>query len=775
LNIGTAFSVFLVSVVILSTNYKTIWPAPNFVTHSATFDYIYQDFALRSYPGGQVSVDYAYPSTPIPTVTWNLLNHSHHADLLEHQSVLEKQSNLHHLHHIPPWALVPDRVRSSSGSASDLQKLFDSVRAAQEDVLSALSDVIEVIPTESVLRTQMEKLSASQKYWIRNMTEGLFNASQSIFAYQWTEYAEEIQQWVQNDGRSNVYLRALYERTRGWPLLYNPSVPQQTEAMERHYRSLCEEHIVEAVGGDEHHSELTVEQCELMLDAVIPWMPDKSPSLTTMWPKHYEVEVEALSAIKGINSPYTLVLRQRKKPSGELLHYVSPKGDERIQVEWFNERHHLRATNLAFVRRIRVQIKRISNALRNGVTLSGEDLDPEDELAALWASLEEEEEEGPKPSDRHIEQLPGMFKDYVKAYAAELEKGQFEEILNMDLAQNDNVENKDVFIHGLPTLSVFNDGGIKRAWNMIIGVVDHDLMPAPSTQHHTARTMAFMERMKMEQIQAPHHRAAHGIELEIVGIWPYAVGGYLRAITPEVAVYRYPHFADAVRVFGKQRSVLLLDVLDKLYNNNMRQIGIQRLVHSDDANLITLKSTVQYLCNMLSIEHRHFHDRDEHGRAHSLTQGVFIRLTALVQCAVSGDDGEDKKDGNGGNEQYGCLLSGVMFHIIEGIVREDSYSLTLIALLEKEGLIEWTQSATKKKDIVNVVHGEEMKRWTEEREWKQWREGYFGSDGAEETLTALQREFEADETVQKRYARITRHISKYAVLQRPGEDTFVLQ
>ena len=126
-------------------------------------------------------------------------------------------------------------------------------------------------------------------------------------------------------------------------------------------------------------------------------MPDKSPSLTTMWPQHYEVEVEALKEIRGINSPYTLVLRQRKKPSGELLHYVSAKGDERIQVEWFNERHHLRATNLAFVRRIRVQIKRISNALRNGVTLSGEDDDPEDELAALWASLEEEEDQGLSP------------------------------------------------------------------------------------------------------------------------------------------------------------------------------------------------------------------------------------------------------------------------------------------------------------------------------------------------------------------------------------------
>lgn len=399
LNIGTAAAVFFISVFILSSNYKTIWPAPNFVTHSATFDFMFRDIAHNSYPNGQIDVDYAYPLTPLPTVTWNLLNHSHHAELLEHQSVLEKQSNLHHLLHIPPWALVPDRIRSSSGSASDLLLLFDSVRSAQEDTLSALSDVIEVIETESVVRTQMEKLSAAQKYWIRNMSEGLFSSSQNIFAYQLTEYAEEILEWVQDSDHSNVYLRALYERTRGWPLLYNPSLPQQTRSMEAHYRTLCQEHIVDAIANEEHYNHLSVEQCQLFLDAVIPWMPDKSPSLTTMWPQHYEVEVEALKSIKGINSPYTLVLRQRKKPSGELLlshyienlaisfstfsissllhlqpirHYVSPKGDERIQVEWFNEKHHLRATNLAFVRRIRVQIKRISNALRNGVTLSGE-------------------------------------------------------------------------------------------------------------------------------------------------------------------------------------------------------------------------------------------------------------------------------------------------------------------------------------------------------------------------------------------------------------------
>ena len=353
-----------------------------------------------------------------------------------------------------------------------------------------------------------------------------------------------------------------------------------------------------------------------------------------------------------------------------------------------------------------------------------------------------------------------MFKEYVKSYAAELEKGQFEEILNMDLAQNDDAENKDVFIHGLPTLAVFNDGGIKRAWNLMIGVVDHDLVPPSITP-----SAAFMETMKMEQIQSPHHLDAHGIELEIVGIWPYVVGGYLRAITPEVAVYSYPHFADAQRVFGKQRSVLMLDVLDKIYNNNMRQIGIQRLIRSKDANLITLKSTVRYLCSMLQIEHSSFHNRDEYGREHSLIQGLFIRLAAFVECAVS--------EGTSHEEQYGCLLSGVMFHFVEGIVREDPYSLTMIAFLEKEGLIEWTQSGNKK-DVVNVVHGEEIKRWTEVTEWTTWREQYFGGKEAEEKIQRLKDDFEGNKEAQKRYARITRHISKYAVLHRPGEDTFVL-
>merc|ERR1712087_28238 len=155
---------------------------------------------------------------------------------------------------------------------------------------------------------------------------------------------------------------------------------------------------------------------------------------------------------------------------------------------------------------------------------------------------------------------------------------------------------------------------------------------------------------------------------------------------PEVAVYSYPHFADAQRLFGKQRTVLLLDVMDKLYTNSMRQIAVQRLDKHDEASLITLKSTLQYLCHQLELEHRHFHLRDEFDSAHTAVQGLFVRLASMVQC-VEGIEGIRLPS----DEQYGCLLSGYMFNVVEGIVRGNPHSLLLIAFLEKEGLVQWTQ------------------------------------------------------------------------------------
>eukprot|EP00488_Nonionellina_sp_1-RS-2012_P001840 TRINITY_DN3186_c0_g1_i1.p1 TRINITY_DN3186_c0_g1~~TRINITY_DN3186_c0_g1_i1.p1 ORF type:complete len:128 (-),score=39.39 TRINITY_DN3186_c0_g1_i1:135-518(-) len=119
--------------------------------------------------------------------------------------------------------------------------------------------------------------------------------------------------------------------------------------------------------------------------------------------------------------------------------------------------------------------------------------------------------------------------------------------------------------------------------------------------------------MDVKTLQLSFHQtlSADVIELEIMGVWPYAVGGYLRAITPEVAMYQYPPYRDAKKEYGKQRCVLLLDVLDKLYSNNMRQIGMQRLMDNEGGSkLITLKSTVTYISNGLNIEHTYFHNKD---------------------------------------------------------------------------------------------------------------------------------------------------------------------
>ena len=381
-NIGTAFSVFLVSVLILSNNYNRIWPAPNFVTHSSTFDYVFEDIASNSLTN-RIEIEYAYKSKPQPTLSSDLQSINVSA------SKREKQSNLHHLQHIPPWALVPDRISSTTGSVSDLLHIFDSLSSKQEQTMSVLSDFIEVIPTSSSMKSHMEQMSASQKYWIKNMSMELFNASQSILSYQLMDYAEEIGEWIRHSPHSNDYLRSLFERIRGWPLLYNPFIrhtaPTDLSAL---YNSLCDQ-----VMSEMEDDTMTMDQCQIFCDCVIPWLPDKSPTLTTMWPTLQDVDVSELKTIEGIGDPYTLVIKQQRAPSGELLHYVSAKGSERIQVEWFDEEHHLRATNLAFVRRIRVQIKRIAKILKNSVTLSAEN-EIEDDLEALWASLDEEDDEG---------------------------------------------------------------------------------------------------------------------------------------------------------------------------------------------------------------------------------------------------------------------------------------------------------------------------------------------------------------------------------------------
>eukprot|EP01084_Bolivina_argentea_P046327 85313_1 len=759
-NLGVAFSVFIVSVVILSTNYKTIWPAPNFVTHSATYDYIFQDIASNSFINNPIEIEYTYKSQPIPTLSSNFIENNsfdspHHKELILHQSILEKQSNLHHLLHIPPWALVPDRISHASGTVSDLFKIFDSLRLKQELTLSILSDIIEIIPTESIIKSHMEHLSSSEKFWISNITSELFNASQIIFSYQLINYADEISEWIQNSEYSNKYLRLLFERIRGLPLLYNPFIKEQYNNINLEYNNLCIE-IINLIDESDDNDIMTIEQCIIFLDNIIPWIPDKPITLTTMWPEYYDIDFNLLKKIKGINSPYTMVVRQSRKPSGTLLHYVSSKGDERIQVEWFNKKYHLRATNLAFVRRIRIQIKRISKFLKNSVTLSSEE-DEIDDFASFWASLEAEEEVGPKVSDRYIEQLDESFKQYIKNYGSELEKGQFDKILDMDLAQNEN-NNNNIFVHGLPSIPIFNDGNIKRSWNFIIGIIDYELI---DYSHDLNINMKFMNYINIfDNIQSLYHKKEHNIEFEIIGIWPYAIGGYLRGITPEIFKYIYPPYNDAKKTYGKQRCVLLLDVMEKLYNNNMRQIAIQKLINNDHAQLITLKSLIKYIINIINIKHKYFNQKNYMNKLYSVKQALFIRLNALIQC----------------NDDYGCVLSALFYNIIQAFNRNNQNSLLFIAFLQNEKIIKWEKKENSNKDVINVMNeGNDINKLNDEILWNEWKNKYFNSDVDQQIIENMKNEFINNNDLIKLYKKSIRHVAKYSVLRRPGEDTFVLE
>ena len=116
--LGTAFVAFVTAVSLLTYHYKTEWPAPNFVTHSSTFDWLYQLISDDS----NVEYSYSHISNPLPIVSSNLVDLTS-----EEQNYQEKQSSLYHLLHIPPWALVPDRISSHKGTVKHLYDVFDTI------------------------------------------------------------------------------------------------------------------------------------------------------------------------------------------------------------------------------------------------------------------------------------------------------------------------------------------------------------------------------------------------------------------------------------------------------------------------------------------------------------------------------------------------------------------------------------------------------------------------------------------------------------------------
>merc|ERR1712129_572844 len=188
----------------------------------------------------------------------------------------------------------------------------------------------------------------------------------------------------------------------------------------------------------------------------------------------------------------------------------------------------------------------------------------------------------------------------------------------------------------------------------------------------------------------------------------------------------------------------------------------QRLMNNDDAKLITLQSTIQYLSQVLTIEHVHFHNHDDANLYHTLKQGLFIRLSALIGCV------------DGSESVYGCVLSAVMYNIIEGFVSDNPFSLAFVAFLQQEGLINWTKKSENGKDVINVMNGgEDLNALNDDGLWKKWNQKYFSTNDAA-IVGKLKDELLENEDMMKLYKRMVRHNSKYSVVRRPGEDTFQL-
>lgn len=291
------------------------------------------------------------------------------------------------------------------------------------DTLTIASDNIDVSPTKSLMRSHMESLSKSEKYWIKNISAELFNCSQLIFSYQMLNYADEIERWIQNSEHSNNDLRFHFERTRGWPLLYTPfnlnkiktyvfesklsdnsnknlhhddDVFAANRQIDSNYFDICnniidsmERELEDSNDNSDVNQVPTLKECEVMLDLLLPWLPDRPQTLSAMWPffENILLNLDELNGIIGVNSSFTQVIKQNHRPSSDVpLHYVSVDGKERIRVEWFINELHYRATNIAFVRRIRIHVKRMTSALR--ISIGKEDPPDADDWEAFFAQYD---------------------------------------------------------------------------------------------------------------------------------------------------------------------------------------------------------------------------------------------------------------------------------------------------------------------------------------------------------------------------------------------------
>lgn len=416
--------------------------------------------------------------------------------------------------------------------------------------------------------------------------------------------------------------------------------------------------------------------------------------------------------------------------------------------------------------------------------------------------------------------------DFLDYFCNETEKGEFDKVLRSDLSQDMNL-----FFHALPSVAVFRDGQLKRAWNMIIGVWDKHILDSDSGSRkkgsNTVEKLDFTSRasgaprnkrkflyfyglLSNDNLGITESNLAHAAEisLEIVPVWPYTVGGWLRAMTPELAFYSYPNeHDDCIKVGGIKRSVVLLDVIVTIYSNNMRSIADNKFYNRNDAKLITLQSVLQYVYNMLTIQHNYFYNRYitednimfPFDSSLNENQGVFVRLGALIACNDVNEESDNGSDGD--RDVEACLLSGVMYNVIDGFVRENEYAQHLLLFLDKYSIFEFSDIDEESgKKLANPKLKFNFDKLLNENEWKTWKNEYFevsndNTNGLSEFETMLQHYYlwkynkvGSDTRTRKSKRKrldderniiddlfsLVRNIPKYSVVARPGEDSFQL-
>lgn len=234
------------------------------------------------------------------------------------------------------------------------------------------------------------------------------------------------------------------------------------------------------------------------------------------------------------------------------------------------------------------------------------------------------------------------------------------------------------------------------------------------------------------------------------------LGGYLRAKTPEQAIFTYPPETE-VEVLKIKRTILFLDVLEKIYSNRMRQIGLHSLTTAD-VQLTTLQSTTQYLTQLLYLQHYLIFPSNPSFNLYR--KSLFQRFGAFITCF------------DHVNNIRSCLLSGIMYEIILAFVENNLKSQLFLKMLYDNHILT-TSNDNNDSTLINlnldILIGQQDNL---SQLWSNWL------NAMDHDIFILQnnnqqweKQFKRIDLFQ-RIKRLTNSLPPFSLVRRFGEDTF---